>query len=129
VRGEEVIVIVPVKRDANGQRVMGLPKGHPEPGETPEQAATREVREETGVVADLVEPLGTIEYSYERRGCRIAKRVAFFRFDYRDGDLADHDHEIEQASWMPLAEAAVSLSYEGERAMVQRVLSRRAPDL
>lgn len=129
VRGQDVIVIVPVKRDANGQRVMGLPKGHPEPGETPEQAATREVREETGVVAELIEPLGVIEYSYERRGRRIAKRVAFFRFEYRNGDVADHDHEIEQATWMPLAEAAVSLSYEGERAMVRRVLSQQAPDL
>ena len=48
-RGDEMIVIVPVKRDANGNRVLGLPKGHPDGDETPEQAATREVSEETGV--------------------------------------------------------------------------------
>ncbi|HET9719768.1 MAG TPA: NUDIX hydrolase [Solirubrobacteraceae bacterium] len=129
VRGDQVVTIVPVKRDVNGQRVLGLPKGHPEPGERPEQAAAREVREETGVQARLIEPLGEVRYTYERHGKRIAKRVAFFLFEYESGDLADHDHEIEDARWMPLEEAAGRLSYEGERGMVRRVLSRRAPDL
>ncbi len=128
VRGQEVVTIVPVKRDADGRRVLGLPKGHPERGETAEQAAIREVREETGVMADLLEPLGEVEYNYERRGRRIVKRVAFFLFEYRSGDLADHDHEIEDARWMSLRDAAVQLSYDGEREMVRRVLSRRPPD-
>jgi 8-oxo-dGTP pyrophosphatase MutT (NUDIX family) len=129
VRGDEVVVIVPVKRDAHGRRVLGLPKGHPEAGETDEQAAAREVREEAGVTGQLIEPLGEVEYVYERGGRPIAKRVAFFLFEYRDGSVADHDHEIEEARWMPLQEAAAELSYEGEREMVRRVLSRRAPDL
>jgi 8-oxo-dGTP pyrophosphatase MutT (NUDIX family) len=129
VRGDEVVTIVPVKRDANGRRVLGLPKGHPEAGETAEQAAIREVREEAGVTVDLIEPLGEVSYTYERRGRRIAKRVTFFLFAYRDGDLADHDHEIEDARWMPLAEAAEQLSYAGEREMVRRVLSRPPQDL
>ncbi len=128
-RGDEVAVIVPVKRDASGRRVLGLPKGHPDPGETAEQAARREVREETGVAAELIEPLGEVAYTYERKGRRIDKRVAFFLFEYRYGDLADHDHEIEDARWMSLDEAAVQLTYEGERQMVQRVLSRRPLDL
>lgn len=129
VRGDEVVVIVPVKRDARGQRVLGLPKGHPEAGESAEQAAAREVREESGVSAQLIEPLGEIGYVYERRGRQIAKRVAFFLFEYRHGSVADHDHEIEEASWMSLRQAATELSFEGEREMVRRVLSRRAPDL
>lgn len=123
------MTIIPVKRDAHGQRVLGLPKGHPEAGETAEQAAIREVREETGVTADLIEPLGEVAYTYERHGRRIAKRVAFFLFEYRSGDLADHDHEIEEARWMGLPEAVAQLSYEGEREVVRRVLSRQAPDL
>jgi len=128
VRGDEVVVIVPVKRDANGQRVLGLPKGHPEPGETPEQAAAREVREEAGVAGELLEPLGEVAYTYERRGRPINKRVAYFLIEYRSGDVADHDHEIEVARWMPLAEAATELSYAGEREMVARAMSRRPPD-
>jgi 8-oxo-dGTP pyrophosphatase MutT (NUDIX family) len=128
VRDEEVVVIVPVKRSAAGEKVLGLPKGHIDRGETPAQAAKREVREETGIDAELVEELGEVRYRYHRRGRLIDKVVRFFLFDYRSGDVADHDHEIEDARWMPLAEAARSLTYEGEREMVSRALSRAAPD-
>jgi 8-oxo-dGTP pyrophosphatase MutT (NUDIX family) len=128
VRDRDVIVIVPVRRDAHGQKVLALPKGHPDGDETPGAAATREVREETGVTAELREKLGDVRYQYERRGRRIDKRVTFYLFDYRSGDLADHDHEIEEARWMPLEEAAEALSYEGERSIVSRALSRIASD-
>jgi 8-oxo-dGTP pyrophosphatase MutT (NUDIX family) len=123
-----VIVIVPVKRDADGRRVLGLPKGHPDGDESPEEAATREVSEEAGVRADLIEKLGDVRYTYERRGRRIRKLVTFFLFEYRSGDLADHDHEIEDARWMSMTEAAKTLSYAGEREMVSRALSRSASD-
>jgi 8-oxo-dGTP pyrophosphatase MutT (NUDIX family) len=128
VRGEQTIVIVPTRRGAQGQRVLGLPKGHVDPGETPEEAATREVREETGVDADLVEKLGDVRYFYQRDGKRIFKRVRFFLFAYRSGSLDDHDDEVEEARWMPLAEAATALSYTGERDMAARALSAIAPD-
>jgi 8-oxo-dGTP pyrophosphatase MutT (NUDIX family) len=128
VRGDQVAVIVPVKRDARGNRVRGLPKGHPEGDESAEEAATREVAEECGVTAELIEKLGEVQYFYERRGRRVSKRVAFFLFEYRSGDLADHDHEIEEACWISMEQAALALTYEGERSMVRRALSRIAPD-
>jgi mutator protein MutT len=128
VRENEVIVIVPVKRDASRRRVLGLPKGHLDGGETPEAAAKREVAEETGVTAELIDKLGDVEYSYERRGRRRAKRVAFYLFEYRSGRLEDHDQEIEDARWMPLERAVEELTYPGEREIVRRALSRLSPD-
>jgi 8-oxo-dGTP pyrophosphatase MutT (NUDIX family) len=125
---DQVITIVPVKRAADGSRVLGLPKGHLDGAETPEEAARREVAEETGVDAELLEALGDVEYRYERRGRAINKVVRFYLFAYRAGDVADHDHEIEEASWMALEQAAQRLTYAGEREMVRRALSRGAPD-
>jgi 8-oxo-dGTP diphosphatase len=128
VRDDEVIVIVPRRRGGQEGRVLGLPKGHPDGDESDVQAATREVREETGVIAEPVARLGEIRYRYERRGEPIDKRVVFFLFEYRSGELS-HDHEIEQVRWMPLQEAARELTYSGEREMVARALSRRVSDL
>jgi 8-oxo-dGTP pyrophosphatase MutT (NUDIX family) len=124
----QVIVIVPVRRSARGGKVLALPKGHPDGAETPEQAASREVAEETGVTAELIDKLGEVKYNYERGGQRVAKRVVFFLFEYRSGDLGDHDHEIEEARWMPLEEARQALTDPGEREMIARALSRSPTD-
>jgi len=128
VRGDEMIVIVPVKRASDGRRVLGLPKGHLDGDETPEEAARREVAEETGVQAELVDQLGDVTYAYDRKGRRVEKLVRFYLFEYRSGDVADHDHEIEEARWVTIRDAVDQLSYDGEREVVQRVLSRRAQD-
>ena len=120
-----MVVIVPTRRAASGAKVLALPKGHVDPGETPVQAATREVREEAGVEADLVEELGQVRYWYQRSGMKIAKVVTFFLFEYRSGNIEDHDAEVEEARWIPLEEAARTLSYKGEREMVTRALGFR----
>lgn len=125
VRGDHVVVIVPTRRSANGNKVLALPKGHVDPGETPPQAAQREVREEAGVDAALVDQLGEVRYWYQRDGRRIPKLVTFFLFEYVSGDVADHDHEVEEARWMPLAQAARDLTYKGEREMVGRAVGFR----
>ncbi|MGB0094669.1 MAG: NUDIX domain-containing protein [Solirubrobacteraceae bacterium] len=128
VRDGQAVVIVPVKRSLDGARVLGLPKGHLDGDETPEQAATREVREETGVEAELIERLGEIRYRFERRRVTVEKTVVFYLFEYRSGDVADHDHEIEEALWMSLEEAAEALTHPSEREIVTRALSRVASD-
>jgi 8-oxo-dGTP pyrophosphatase MutT (NUDIX family) len=128
VRDGEVVVIVPVKRGPGGARVLGLPKGHPDGDETAEQAAQREVAEEAGVTGELIEQLGDVTYTHERKGRSVTKLVRFYLFAYRDGDVADHDHEIEEARWMPLPQAARELTYAGEREMVRRAMSRSLRD-
>jgi 8-oxo-dGTP pyrophosphatase MutT (NUDIX family) len=128
VRDEDCVVIVPTRRAADGRKVLALPKGHPDAGESAEAAALREVREEAGVQARVLEPLGDVRYWYQREGRRIAKVVRFFLLEYVSGDVGDHDHEVERACWMPLAQAARELTYAGERDMAARALSRVAPD-
>jgi 8-oxo-dGTP pyrophosphatase MutT (NUDIX family) len=123
VRDGNVAVIVPVKRAADGRTVLALPKGHPDPGESMEEAAAREVREEAGVSGDLVQKLGDVRYWYQRKGRRRAKKVTFYLFDYTEGDVADHDDEVQEARWLPLAEARHALSYAGEREMIDRALA------
>ena len=118
------VVIVPTRPAADGSKVLALPKGHPEEGESPVDAALREVREEAGVDARLVEPLGDVRYWYTRDGRRIAKVVSFFLLEYVGGEVEDHDFEVERASWMALEDAARELSYAGEREMAARALSR-----
>jgi mutator protein MutT len=123
VRGEELVTIVPTRRAADGSRVLALPKGHVDPGETPIEAAVREVREETGIVAEPVVELGESRYWYRRDGRTIGKSVAFFLFTYVEGDIADHDDEVEEVRWIGLHEAQAELSHEAEREMVALALA------
>jgi 8-oxo-dGTP pyrophosphatase MutT (NUDIX family) len=104
--------------------VLALPKGHPDGDESSAEAAAREVREETGLVGDLVEKLGDIRYWYSRDGDRVMKIVSFFLFRYRSGSVRDHDDEVESASWLPLEEAVERLAYRGEREMAAAAMSR-----
>ena len=121
-RGRPFMAVVRVRDD-----VLALPKGHPEPGESSAQAAQREVREETGLETSLVEKLDDIRYWYARDGDRVMKIVSFFLFRYRAGRIADHDHEVEEALWIPLEDAPARLAYRGEREMAAIALSRLAP--
>ncbi len=99
-----------------------LPKGIIDPGETPEQAALREVREEAGIECELIEPIETIEYWFvdSRSGTpiRIHKFVHFYLMRYVSGDVADHDHEVAEARWFPVDEAISTLAFDSEKSVV-----------
>lgn len=126
--GPQCVVIVPSRPAASGAKVLALPKGHPDGDESAVEAALREVREETGVEAHLVERLGDVRYWYQRDGRRIVKVVAFFLLEHDAGDPERHvDHEIDAARWMPLEQAARELTHAGEREIATLALSRLAP--
>jgi 8-oxo-dGTP pyrophosphatase MutT (NUDIX family) len=120
---EQIVVIVPTRRAPDGSRVLGLPKGHVDAGETALEAAEREVREETGIVAEPVHELGEARYWYRREGRTIAKSVSFYLFTYVEGDTDDHDDEVEEARWIGLREAQTALTHTGEREMVTRAVT------
>lgn len=106
-----------------GGKAWQLPKGIIEQGEEPEVAAQREVQEETGLLGELVKPLEKIEYWYvwnEDAGpVRVHKYVDFFLFRYVSGSTDDHDDEVDEARWYPLAEAQKTLSFDGERGVMR----------
>jgi 8-oxo-dGTP pyrophosphatase MutT (NUDIX family) len=97
-----------------------LPKGTPNPGETREQTAIREVAEETGLEVRITGPLDSIEYWFVQRGLRIHKTVHYFLMEQIGGDLDRHDHEFEAVRWISFAEAQHLLTFETERALVAR---------
>ncbi len=114
-RGEsEFLAIKPAHRDR-----WQLPKGTIDRGETSRQAAVREVREEGGVHARIVSDLGPIQFFYQTGGQRFAKTVDFYLMTYESGDPADHDHEVQEARWFPLRDAA-TLTFPTERGLVER---------
>jgi len=101
-----------------------LPKGIIDAGETIEEAALREVREESGIVAELISPVETIEYWFvaDRGGERVRyhKFVHFFMMRYLSGDVVDHDHEVDEARWVDLETGLDMLEFKSEREVVTK---------
>jgi 8-oxo-dGTP pyrophosphatase MutT (NUDIX family) len=99
-----------------------LPKGHIEEGETPEQAAIREVREETGVTSRVVAPLPGVEYWFVEKGpCRVHKKVDYFLLDYVSGHSVDFDpDEVSGTGWFSWEAGIARLTFENERKVVRR---------
>ena len=113
-------VVLIAHRSAGGTLQWTLPKGRLEAGEELEEAAVREVREETGLEADVVDKLGVVDYWFVWRPdqVRYHKYVHYFLMAYRGGDMAARDDEAEEVAWLPFSEALERLTHPNERALV-----------
>jgi 8-oxo-dGTP pyrophosphatase MutT (NUDIX family) len=123
-RRGKVQIALAARRTRRGDLVWGLAKGAIEPEETPEAAAVREVREETGLHARIEDSLGEIRYFYVWEGVRVRKLVHFFLMRATGGNVIDHDEEMEDVRWFALAEAAKAAAYKGERQVIERAVER-----
>jgi 8-oxo-dGTP pyrophosphatase MutT (NUDIX family) len=125
-------VFAAIRPGGKPQGVWALPKGLIGPDESPDVTALREVEEETGVSARLVEKLGDVRYVYTWAGERIFKVVSFYLLRYSKGRLDDlapeQRHEVAEARWLPLEEAEKLLAYGGEREMAGKALARVRED-
>jgi 8-oxo-dGTP pyrophosphatase MutT (NUDIX family) len=117
--GQPWLVVGSRRRERDG-RTWTLPKGTPNPGESREQTAVREVEEETGLEVRITGPLDSIEYWFVQSGTRIHKTVHYFMMEPVGGDLGRHDHEFDDVRWVTFEAAPTMLTFETERALVAR---------
>jgi ADP-ribose pyrophosphatase YjhB (NUDIX family) len=108
-------------KDQKGERLLwSLPKGHIEEGETPEQAAIREVCEETGIESEISKSLGVIDFWFMAGGKRIHKTVHHYLFKETGGHLAPQITEVDDVGWFPLEEIISMLAYPDEKKLIAK---------
>jgi 8-oxo-dGTP pyrophosphatase MutT (NUDIX family) len=106
------------RRERDGA-TWSLPKGTPNADETIEQAALREVEEETGLQVRIVAPIGPIEYYFVQSGTRIHKTVHYYLMEAVGGDMRLHDHEFDEVRWVARGEARQIMTFPTEREVVE----------
>ena len=101
----------------------GFPKGHIDKGEKSEEAAVREVREETGLDVEMVKKLGDSRYVFTNKaGQKVFKIVVYFLFKYISGELKPQELEILELSWYEPEEAYKLLSFKKDQEFLQKAL-------
>lgn len=118
--GDEIEIVLASRRTRRGELAWGLAKGGIEENESPEEAAVREVREETGLLAEIEDSLGETRYFYVWEDVRIRKTVHFFLMRHTGGNIDDRDDEMEEIRWFPLERALKRAAYRGERDVLVR---------
>lgn len=113
-------VVLIGRLDRKGTLLWSMPKGHIEEGETEEQTAVREVKEETGISARVREPLGTIDYWFVAGRKRIHKTVHHFLLEATGGELSSADNEVTDVAWVAFEELVELLAYADERKLADK---------
>ena len=110
-------------RSARGSLQWTLPKGAREEGETVAETALREVREETGLEAELIGPLDTIDcwFVWAPERTRYHKFVHYFLMRFAGGDFSQRDHEMEDAAWFEPDEARRRMAFANERKLLDLI--------
>lgn len=117
--GPEGVEIILVSRRESG--LFALPKGKVDPGETVAETAVREVTEETGLEARIVEELGEVRYWFtDADGERVDKVVYFYLMEQTGGDISRHDHEFDDVTWYHLVEAERLLTHRNQLHILDR---------
>jgi 8-oxo-dGTP pyrophosphatase MutT (NUDIX family) len=119
VGGQPEIVVGRRKRERDGY-VWSLPKGTPEEGETREETALREVREESGLEVRILSYFDAISYSFVRTGERIEKTVHYYIMEAIGGSFEQYDKEFDELRWVRMDEAVRLLDFQTESGLVQR---------
>ncbi len=122
---KDAVHILLARREEHWQ----LPKGLVEEGEKIEETAIREVKEETGINARIIKPLGKINYWYYREGKRIYKTVYFFLMEAISGDIKEHDSEMDEVRWFEMDEALEKIAYRNEKDILEKVKKELRSDL
>lgn len=102
----------------------GFPKGHLEEGESSEKAALREVLEETGVEAEIMEKIGQSKYIYTSKteGGKIFKIVTLFLMKYLSGEAVPQDTEISEVIWLPQDKVLGKLSFKEDQLLFKKAV-------
>lgn len=122
IREDEVLLV----KDRYGR--WTLPKGHVEPGETDEEAALREIREETGVRGKILRPLGVTRYVFGKGKRRVAKTVVYYEVAYVDGEVAPQKGEILEAQWVPMEKMVEMVDYDNVRQLLRNLYKKNGRD-
>ena len=120
--GDAVEVVLCGRKDP---RLWALPKGTPDQGESREETALREVREETGLSVEALGYIGNISYWFVKSSERVRchKTVHYFLMNATGGDTAHHDHEFDEVGWFSVGDALAAMTYGNEVEIVEKGLS------
>jgi 8-oxo-dGTP pyrophosphatase MutT (NUDIX family) len=118
------LAVVLIASERYGTLRWSLPKGHFKKSESTEQAALREVTEETGLTTEIVATLETIDYWFVEKHVRYHKFVHYFLMRPVGGRFEDHDDEVVDVRWYPIADALRHMAYPNERAMLEAEAAR-----
>lgn len=109
-----------------GDNRWQLPKGLIDKGESTEDAAVREVREEAGISTEVVQRIDKVDFWYlwdeDRQRVRYHKFVYFYLLLFKSGDVSDHDHEVNEARWVNIDDAIEMLAFDSEKNIVKKAL-------